>query len=310
MGGAKCSTYQLKEKEKTDLAALKARRECLVSLNVNSHGSWPGWGPECWDSKLPGCEHAPAVKARFKQAVEAMDKRSPEPARMNKLQWAYAGLTIVREVAEWIFQAPTPHFRAVLDQTRWPDDARLRVGIHIRWCVDCGYARMTESLVLKVGERNARALAFASPFVIPPARQNMECILKHLRDLSSKHFGGPNATTAVWLATDNPKQVIPVVRKALAKNYGPAATLLTYPNAEKLGFVHTFHGSGGLHGFEKDLYPYVDWHLLGDADAIYGCGTTYSRTAWARRSRATFAIHAHTHKGNAPIKGPACYQIM
>ena len=68
--------------------------------------------------------------------------------------------------------------------------------------------------------------------------------------------------------------------------------------------------SGGLHGFEKDLYPYVDWHLLGDADAIYGCGTTYSRTAWARRSRATFAIHAHTHKGNAPIKGPACYQIM
>ena len=67
----------------------------------------------------------------------------------------------MREVAEWIFQAPTPHFRTVLDQTRWPDDARLRVGIHIRWCVDCGYARMTESLVLKVGERDTRALVRA-----------------------------------------------------------------------------------------------------------------------------------------------------
>ena len=150
----------------------------------------------------------------------------------------------MREVAEWIFQAPTPHFRAVLDQTRWPDDARLRVGIHIRWCVDCGYARMTESLVLTVGERKCararvphRDSTRARPRARPRTRQNMECILKHLRDLSSKHFGGPNATTAVWLATDNPKQVIPAVRKALAKNYGPAATRLTYPNAEKLGFV-------------------------------------------------------------------------
>ena len=101
----------------------------------------------------------------------------------------------------------------------------------------------------------------------------MECILNHLRDLSSKHFGGPNATAAVWLATENPKEVIPAVSKALARHYGPTATLLTYPNAEKLGFVHTFKDSSGPHGFEKDLYLYVDWHLLGEADAIYGFGT-------------------------------------
>ena len=161
MHGAQCATYKLKPKEKADLAALKARQECLVSVYVYSHGNWPGWGQECWESKLPGCTHAPAVKARFRQVAEAMDKRSPEPARTNKFQLIYAGLTIVREVFEWIFQAPTPHFRAVLNQTRWPADAQLRVGIHIRWCVDCGYARMTESLVLKVGERNARARARA-----------------------------------------------------------------------------------------------------------------------------------------------------
>ena len=90
-----------------------------------------------------------------------------------------------------------------------------------------------------------------------------------------------------------------------------------YPKAAELGFVHTFHKSGGDHGFEKDLYPLLDWHVLGDVDLLFSCGSTYSRTAWARRARVPFFVHTHiphkekNAKGRAKQSpgGPPCFQV-
>ena len=54
----------------------------------------------------------------------------------------------------------------------------------------------------------------------------------------------------------------------------------------------------------------MDWHVLGDADVLYGCGSTYSRTAWARRARGPFVVHTHrTGKGRKSKEGPSCYQV-
>ena len=55
----------------------------------------------------------------------------------------------------------------------------------------------------------------------------------------------------------------------------------------------------------------MDWHVLGDADVLYGCGSTYSRTAWARRARGPFVVHTHRTggKGRKSKEGPSCYQV-